>query len=135
VQFWRMNTATDRNADRQWNRKRTAGAGAHARGMTADLVIGRSKKSIELNLWNWAQSAHRQADRGADDSTLCERCIHHALLAEALLQAFGDAEDSAVRADILAKQEDARVLLHLLDEGEIDCLDHVEVCHRAILCE
>ena len=130
-----MNATADRNTNRQWNWKCAAGTGAHARGVTADLVIGRPKKSIELNLWNWTEAAHCQANRGADDSTLCKRRIHHALLAEALLQAFGDAEDSAVRADILAEKEDARVLLHLLDEGEIDCLDHVEVCHRAILCE
>ena len=130
-----MNATADRNADRQRNRKCPAGTCAHARGVTANLVIGRSKKSIELNLWNWTEAAHCQANRGADDSTLCKRRIYHALLAEALLQAFGDAEHSAVRADILAKKQDAWVLLHLLDEGEIDCLDHVEVCHRAILCE
>ena len=75
------------------------------------------------------QATHRETDRETDDARLCERRIEDALLAEALLQAFGDAENAAVHADVFTEKNDVGVLLHLLNEREIDRLDKIEVRH------
>lgn len=129
VQFRSVNAAADGNADRHRDGERAAGASAHARGVRADLVVGRPEESLELNLGHRMQSAHRHADREADDSRLRERRVEHAVAAESLLQTLGHTEDAAIDADILAEKHDVVILLHLLDESEVDGLDKIEICH------
>ena len=51
---------------------------------------------------------HGEADRGADDARLGQRGVEHALVAELGLQALGDAEDAAERADVLAHEQHLR---------------------------
>ena len=53
------------------------------------------------------------------------------MVPEPLLQAFGDAEDAAVDADILTEADDTAVARHFLVEGLVDRLDEVEFWHSA----
>ena len=62
----------------------------------------------------------RRADRGADDRRLGDRRVDDPLLAELVVQPFGDLERAAVGADVLADDEDALVALHLLGERLAD---------------
>ena len=70
-----------------------------------------------------AQAHHRGAGRAADDRGLRERRVDHAPGAELLLEARRHLERAAVDADVLADQEDALVVLHLLPEAVADRLE------------
>jgi len=129
VQLRGMDAAAGGNADRQGNGERAAGAGPHAGGVRADLVEGRRQEAFELDLGDRPQAGHGQPDRGADDAGFGQRRVLHAFGSEALVQAVGDAEDTAVDADILSENDHAIVGLHFLDEGEVDGLYEGEVGH------
>ena len=73
-----------------------------------DLVERREDESVELDLAHRPVAAHRETDRGADDARLRERRVEHAVRAELGLQALGDAEDAAERADVLAHEQHLR---------------------------
>ena len=129
MQLGGMDAAADRDADRERHGQTAAGAGPHAGRVRADLVVRRSEEALELDLRHRTEAAHRQPDRGADDAALREGRVDHAVRAEPLLQSFGDAEDAAVEADVLAEQDDAVILLHFLHEREVDRLNEGEVGH------
>ena len=67
---------------------------------------------------------------GADDAGLGQRAVDHALAAELAVQILGHAEDAAVDPDVLADDEHVRVALHLLEERQVQRLDHVQLRHR-----
>jgi hypothetical protein len=56
-------------------------------------------------------------------------CIDHPPRPELLLKTLGDLERAAVDADVLADQEDALVVLHLLPEAVADRLEVGLLCH------
>ena len=69
-------------------------------------------------LRNWISGTgirpgERHADGAADDAFFGEAGVEHALDAELVLQAERHRVDAALRADILAEQEHARVELEL----------------------
>ena len=97
--------------------------------MRADLVVGRGQEAFELDLGHRTQAGHGQPDRRADDPGFRQRGVHHAVGPEPLVQAFGHSKHAAVDADVLAEDDDAIILLHFLDEGEVDGLDKGEVGH------
>src|SRR5262249_9436983 len=70
-----------------------------------------------------AHPHHRGADGGPDDRRLRDRRVDDAFLAELADEAVRDLERSAVDADILADQEDARVAQHLLAQPFADRVD------------
>ncbi len=129
VQLRRVDSAADGHADRHRHGELTARAGAHACGVRADLVVRGTEEAVELDLGHRAQSSHREADRGADDAALGQRRVDDAVRAKALLETLGDAEDAAIGANVLAEQDDTVVLLHLLDQGEVDGLYKREIRH------
>src|SRR5262249_56559046 len=51
--------------------------------------------------------------------------------AELALEVVGHAEDAAVDAHVLPEDEDVRVALHLLEEREVEGLDHGQLRHGA----
>src|ERR1700741_1380756 len=91
-----------------------------------DLLYGRRDEISKLNFRDRAQPHHRRADRSGDDDALSKRRVENALFAEFVEQAVGYFENAAGKPDILAKDEDALVALHLLRESFIDCFQHVD---------
>src|SRR5690625_6906224 len=79
------------------------GAVVQLRDLGDDLVVGREDEGVELDLDDRAVAADGHADRGADDAGLGQRGIDDSLRTEVLLQTFGDAEDTAELADVLAE--------------------------------
>ena len=104
--------------------------------LVADLVKGREDVVEELYLDDRFQPADRHSDRAADDVGLGQRRIENACRAEFTLQIGGDLKHAAfafdlfeilfARAvgDVLAKDDDARVALHLLVHAAVDKIDH-----------
>lgn len=86
--------AAERDADDHRDLDRAEGTGVHLGDLADDLVEGRVDEAVELDLADGAVAAQRHADRGADDAGLGERAVDDAVLAEVLLQALGDAEDT-----------------------------------------
>ena len=72
-------------------------------------------------------------DRGAEDAGLRERRVDDPVLAEVLLQAVGDPEDAAELADVLAHDQDLRVVLHRLAQPGVEALGQGHLAHRARL--
>src|SRR5204863_283204 len=79
-------------------------------------VVGARNEVDELHLGHGPQAHVRRAGRGADDRRFRDRRVDHALLAELLREPFGDLEGTAVCPDVLTKNEDAGVALHLLPQ-------------------
>ena len=88
----------------------------------------------ELHLGDRPQAHHRGAGRAADDRRLRERRVDHAPGAELLLEALRHLERAAVDADVLADQEDALVVLHLLAEAVADRLEVGLLGHLPATC-
>src|SRR5690606_12330598 len=87
-----------------------------------DLVVGRVDEAVELDLDHRPVAAHREADGGADDAGLRQRGVDDPGVAEVLLQAVGDPEDAAQRADVLAHDDDLVVVLHRLAQTGVEGL-------------
>ena len=86
-------------------------------GRHGDEVVPRAGDEVgELHLRNGAHAHDRGAGAAGDDRGLRERRVDHAPGAELLLEAERDLERAAVHADVLADDEDALVVLHLLAE-------------------
>ena len=62
---------------------------------------------------------------------LADRRVDDPLGAEPVEQPVGHLEGAAVRADVLAEAEDARVALHLLEQALADGLEVGDLSHRA----
>ena len=93
-------------------------------------VVGARDEVDELHLAHRAHAEVRRTRRGADDRRLGDRRVDHPRLAELREQAVGDLERAAVRADVLAEDEDVRVALHLLEERLADRLEIGDLSHR-----
>src|SRR5699024_7065843 len=107
------------------------GAVVQLRDLGDDLVVGREDEGVELDLDDRAVAADGHADRGADDAGLGQRGIDDSLRTEVLLQTFGDAEDTAELADVLADEDDLRVVLHGLAHSGGDRLREGKLLHQA----
>src|ERR1700731_5425712 len=72
-----------------------------------DQLVGRRIDVIgELDLDDRPEPVGAHADRDRQHAALGDRRVEDALLAMLLLQAISDAEDAAVKPDILAEQHD-----------------------------
>ena len=81
-----------------------------------DLVDGKEAEVDGHELDDRPQTAHRGADAAADDDRLRDRRVAHALVAELLEKAAGDAVGAAVGADVLAHEDDVLILLERFSE-------------------
>lgn len=129
MEFWCVDAAADGDADGEWDGDGASGAEAVACGVVDDLVVGGAEEAFELDFGDGPHAGHGEADGGADDAGFGEGRVDDAVFAEALGEAFGDAEDAAVDADIFAEDDDAVVGFHFLGECEVDGLDEGEVGH------
>src|SRR6202790_3176000 len=82
-----------------------------------DLIEGAADEVHELELGHGAQSGESSSEGSAYDGRLRNRRIDHALGAEAVDEAIGDFEGTAVDADILAQAKDGWVALHFLPDS------------------
>ena len=118
----RADAAAERNPDDHRDRHPALRPVVHLRDLGDDLVVGGVDEAVELDLAHRAVAADREADRGADDAGLGERGVDHALFAEVLLQAVGDAEDAAELADVLTHDDDLVVGLQGAAQASGDAL-------------
>ena len=118
----RADAATERDPDDHRHLGLALAAEGHLRDLADDLVVRRVDEPVELDLDDRSVAAQRQADRRADDAGLRERRVDDPVLAEVLLQAVGDPEDAAELADVLAHEQDLRVVLHRLAQAHVEAL-------------
>src|SRR5262245_36220379 len=88
-----------------------------------DLVEGTRDKIGELHFHHGAHTHHGRADRRSDKPGFSQRGVQYPPFAVFLLEAFRDPERAAVRADVLAHQENALVTRHLLIQRFRDCFE------------
>ena len=115
----------DRHAQHHRRGEAVVGAPAH-RPAIVDLLGRGLGIFAELDFRHRHQPGERHADGAADDPFLVEAGVEDPLGAVLLLQAQGHRVDAALRPDILAEQEDARVDLQLVVERPADRGDHVD---------
>ena len=106
-----------------------AGPIPELRHLADDLVVRGIDEVRELDLRHGHEAVHRHADRGADDASLAERRVDHAVVAELLLKPLGHAEHAAELPDVFAEHHDPRVATHLQTERVVDRLHHVHARH------
>src|SRR2546426_9018031 len=125
----RSNTASVGHANHHRDVEASLRAHPVARTVVLDLVEALEGEAGELDLADGLEAVERHADGGADDGRLGERAVDDALGAVRPLQIVGHAEDAAVHADVLAEDEHVPVALHLLEERQVERLDHVQLRH------
>ena len=103
-----------------------------ARELAHDLVVGRIDVVGELDLGHRPEPVNGHADRGRENTAFRDRRIEHAAFAVFPLQPVGDAKDAAEEADVLAEDDDRRVLSELDIHRRIQRLDHVHLSHGVI---
>ena len=108
-------------------------AHAVARGVVLDLVKALEGEARELDLADGLEPVEGHAHRGPHDGCLGQGAVDDALAPEGPLQIVGHPEDAAVHPDVLADDDDVAIPLHLLHEGEVEGLDHVEPGHGQAL--
>ena len=123
-----MHVATTRPAQHQ--RCGRAPAVVRRRDHVDDLIEGAADEIHELELGDRTQAGKRRPKRRAYDGRLGDGRVDHALGAEAVDEAVGDFESSAVDADVFAEAKDTRVAFHffpdsLADGFEIGGLGHL----------
>jgi len=101
--------AAVRRADHERTRVVAVAAIADLRRLTDDLVERRIDEVGKLDLGDRPHALHRESDRNADDAGFGQRRVEHALGPEFFLQAFGQQEHIAARADVFAHQQRAFV--------------------------
>ena len=120
----RADPAAERDADGDRHPDQAGRPAVDLGHLADDLVEAGEDEAVELDLAHRPVAAHRQAHRGADDPRFGERGVDDAVLAEVLLQAVGDPEDAAELADVLAHDEDLRVVLHRPAQARVERLGH-----------
>src|SRR6266852_649027 len=97
------------------------------RDLVRDLVEGHMREVRELHLGDRTLAGEREPETDARDRRLGQRRVDDPFLTEALAQAVGDQEDSALLADILAEHHHAFIALHLFGEARAQRRDHVHL--------
>ena len=124
------NTATGWRANHQRTGKIAVRPIADFRDFVDDLVERRIAVVDELHLGHRRETLERQALSDGRDTRLRQRHVHHALGAEALLQALGRFEDATFAADVLPEHADPIVTLHFFVERVAHGLDQRALRHR-----
>ena len=115
------------NADDNGHRERALVARGQLRQLRGDLVEAGKNKTVELDFTHGAESAHREPNGGTHDARFSQWSVEHSLVAELRLQTFGDAEDSAERANVFAHQQHSAVRSHRCTKSLVEGFRH---CHR-----
>src|SRR5215469_5185603 len=101
----RADAPAERDADNDRQRHQAARPVSHLGQLVDDLIGGGEDEAVELDLAHRPVAAQRETYGGADDPRLGERRIHHAVLAEVLLEAIGDPEHAAELAYVLTHDQ------------------------------
>src|SRR3990172_1949275 len=120
----RLFAVADRDSDDHRGSKLARGAPTDPTRIV-DLLGGRVAIFAELNLGQGGEAGQSHASGATDDAFFGERSIENAALAVFLLQIQSDAVYAAARANILAKDEQARVTLQFFFHGAADSFGHV----------
>src|SRR5437867_11452913 len=120
------------HADHHRDVKASLRARPVARAVVLDLVEALEGEARELDLADGLEPVEGHPDRRADDGRLGERAVDHPLATKFSMEVLGHAEDAAVAADVLADDDDVLVPLHLLEQRQVQRLDHVQFCHRLV---
>src|SRR5437763_3440147 len=123
--------ARSANYERRWG----IPAVVRFRDHVDNLVEGAADEIHELEFRDRPQASQRRAEGSADDGGLGNRCVNDPFRPEAVDEAVGNLEGTAVDADIFAEAEDSRIALHffpdtLADGFEISKLRHGYEHHR-----
>src|SRR6266542_267991 len=113
----------------QHKRRRRSPQIVRLRDHVADLVHGAADEVHELKFCDGTHAGQRSAESCSHDGRLGNRRIYYALGTEAVNEAVGDLERSAVDADVFTQTEDARVTLHLLPDALADGFEISELWH------
>ena len=117
------------HADHDPHRQRAGRAQVQPGDLGGDLVERGEDEPVELDLGHGRVPAHRQAHGRADDPALGQWRVDDPVLAVPGLQAVGDAEHPTEAADVLAHQQDLRVVAHRRVEPGVEGLGHREHGH------
>ena len=90
--------------------------------MIDDLIDAGIGKAGELDFGDRPKALGGEPYRHAGDRCFRKRRIQHALLAEALEQAFSGAKHAAINSHILAQNENAGIFTHSALERSVDRL-------------
>ena len=124
------NPATGWSANHERTGKIAVRPIADFRDFVDDLVERRIAVVGELHLGHRREALERQALSDGRDTRFRQRHVHHALGAEALLEALGRFEDTTLETDVLAEHTDPVVTLHFFVEGVAHGLDEGALRHR-----
>ncbi len=97
-----------------------------------DLVERGIDEIEELDLGDGLEPIEGHADRSPDDPGLGERSIEDPVLTKLLQQTLGRAEHPTVHTDVLAEEENVRVVAHRLLKAAINGLDQRQFGHGLI---
>jgi hypothetical protein len=93
----------------------------HLRGRIHDLIERQQREVERHHLHDRPQADHGRADAHAGEARLRDRRVDDALGAELLQKALRHLVGALVEPDLLADDEHARVAVHLLAEGQVEC--------------
>src|SRR5262249_54874383 len=110
--------AAARRADDQWTAGLATEHVVDLGGVVDDLVHRQQAEVDRHDLHDRPRAGHRRADRRADEALLGDRRVAHALLAELLQQALGDAVGPVEHPDLLAQDEHPVIAGQLLAQRE-----------------
>ena len=115
--------AAARGANDDRHRRAAAVPVAQRRRLVDDLVEAARDEVGELHFGDRSIASQRCADADPDNRRLGDRRVEHTHLAELVEQPLRGAERAAVRADVLAEDEDLRVAAHFFGERLADCIE------------
>ena len=111
-----------RHPEHHRHRDRPAQHVAELRRLIDDLLHRQHREIAELELIDRPQAGQRRADRNARAAEFGNGGVHHPLLAVAADEIAGHAEGAAVKADILAHQQNPRIGVHRQRQRLLDRL-------------
>ena len=103
---------------------------AHLRGFGDDLVERDAEELDEHDLDNGAQATRGGPDGGAEDRSLCDRRIAHAIRTELPEKTGGHLEDATGLGHILAEHHDGRIACHFVADRQFERLAHRDLHRR-----
>ena len=119
--------ARSANHQRRGRSPAVVGLGDHV----DDLVEGAADEVHELELGDRAHAGERRTKSGPHNGGLSDRSVDYALGAEAVDEAVGDFEGSAVDTDVLANAKDGGIALHFFPDSLADGFEIGERGHTS----
>ncbi len=110
------------HADHQRHRELSAGHVGDGRSVVEYLVQGEQAEVDRHDLHDRSHAGESRSDAGTDERGLGKRCVTDAFWSELGEQAQTHGVGTAVTADVLTHQEDARIALHGVAYGRAHCL-------------